>query len=293
MKYLVTVAAVIALALIVSAAEVTQFSDTFTGADGTSVAPGANWDYLNIGVEWNDWAPHPRPDAADLNIISNNQLFMYVGPCTNDPAVYNKVQASITPLSGGTPVWLTLTNGMVEGSFDLREVNQNAGHQWNLGQECKLAFSLGSEYLDPNHTNMYVLKLTMRSVGGSGSNYSNVFIRTMISTTNSAGEPLLQGRDAYGTNLAYPIIPTTIRMTLDANAVCKLFVGGALVDQSTGLWPIATCYPYIWHGMFNGSGGVTSDGNTFIDNFDVKWTPEPGLLAFLLLAVPAVLRFRK
>lgn len=288
MKYLVTVAAVIAVALTVSAGQVTEFADTFTGADGTSVAPGANWDYLNIGVELADWATHPRPDAADLNIISNNQLFMYVGPCTNNPAVYNKVMASITPLSGGTPVWLTLTNGMVEASLSLMEANQNAGNRWNLGQEIKIALSATSEQLDPSHTNMYVMKLTIRPTTPSGSNCT---VRSMISTTNNAGAPTLAERPS--TNLVYPIAPTTLRMTLDANAVCKMYVGGALIDQSTGLWPIATCYPYIWHGMFNGEGGVVADGNAMIDSFDVKWTPEPGLLAFLLLAVPAVLRFRK
>jgi hypothetical protein len=288
MKYLITVAAVIAVALTVSAGQVTEFADTFTGVNGTSVAPGANWNYVNIGVELADWVTYPRPDAKDLNIISNNQLFMYVGPCTNNPAVYNKVQAAITPTSSGTPVWLTLTNGMVEASFDLREVNQNAGNRWNLGQEIKLALSATSLAVDPSQTNMYILKLTIRPTTPAG---SNVFIRTAISTTNAAGAPV--STDTTGTNLVYPIAPTTIRMTLDANAVCKLFVGGALVNQSTGLWPIATCYPYIWHGMFNGEGGVTADGNAFIDNYDVKWTPEPGLLAFLLLAVPAFLRFRK
>lgn len=74
------------------AGQVTSWADTFTGPDGTVVAPGMNWGYTNLGVERIDWQTYSRPDAEDQYYITNNQLFCYVGPCTNHPAVYNKVQ---------------------------------------------------------------------------------------------------------------------------------------------------------------------------------------------------------
>jgi hypothetical protein len=278
------------VASVASAGEFVTFSDDFTGADGTTVAPGTDWGYENVGVEDISWTTIPRPDAQDQYIITNNQLFMYVGPCTNDPTVYNKVQAAIWPIVGGTRGYVVFTNGEVTASFDLNEVIVNEGHAWALNQEVKLNLAAGPITLDPDaKTNSLAVKCSIRPNGLDGvGNVSNVQITAYLNTpTNRVNFP---GYQIDG----YPITPFEVKIVLEKSGMAKVYVGGVMRHMTNALdfvdlGAVDKIYPYIWHGMFQGRDSnqtVPTDGKTIIDNFNVQWTPEPGAFALLVLALP-------
>jgi len=271
-------------ALRATAGEVTLWQDNFTGADGTIVAPSANWGYTNLGVEVNSpsWAVVPRPDAADQYLISNNQLYCYVGPCTNDPAVYNKVMAGLQPLSGGTPVFLLLTNGQVEAEFELTAVTANLGNQWDLNQELKLALAAGADMSDPgSYTNMYYVKLTVRP-----GNITNVRVAASYASAASGVNAELPGANFL---VPYPLAePLKVKMLVKRDATYQVYTNGAFwvaTNNALAATAMETVYPFFWHGKFNGSGGVVADGNVLIDNFVVKYIPEPVLVGLLLLGL--------
>ena len=294
--FLVSLSALAVAALVCSAGQVTEYTAQFTGANGTTVAPGTTLGYTNLGCELANWTAYPRP-PTDPNIegppnedrfyITNNQLFMYVGPCTNNPAVYNKVMCSLLPQEApNDPVYLTLNSGQVEAEFDLNEAVVNAGHRWNLQQEVKLILRDTPTFVDPGGAdNAYLIKCTFRPVG-----LSNVTVQPMMPWTNATGGKA--AANLTSTNLAQPITSTKLRMVLDPAGVVKTYIGETLLGQSTSLYPIATVYPYMWHGKFNGEGGVVADGSATIDNLSIKWTPEPGAFALLLLALPLVRKLR-
>ncbi|GEM_PF-1607337 len=272
---------VVVVALLAQAGEVTQWQDNFTGADGTIVAPSANWSYTNLGVEI-EWQVIPRPDAADQYIISNNQLYCYVGPCTNNPVVYNKVMTGLQPLSAGTPVFLKLINGQVEAELDLTATMANLGNQWGLNQEIKLALAAGPDVSDPgSYTNMYYVKLTVQP-----SNTPNVRVAASYASVIANTSAELPGANFL---VQYPLTePLKIKMLVKSDATYQVYTNGAFWVATNSAIPAAameTLYPFFWHGKFNGSGGVVADGNVVIDNFMVKYIPEPVMVSILLLGL--------
>ncbi|MCX7848064.1 MAG: hypothetical protein N2595_08570 [bacterium] len=261
------------------AGQVTSWSDTFTGPDGTVVAPSFTWWYTNLGVERSDWQTYPRPDAQDKYILTNNQLFCYVGPCTNDPAVYNKVQAGLQPLSDGTPVWMLFTNGQVEAEIQINQVTANAGNQWNLNQELKLTLAAGPAIRDPGpYTNMYFVKATVRP-----STLSNMRIVPQYALAVSNWNREIS---TVAFVVPYPLTePVRVKYVVKSDTTWIGYTNGALWFVTNDLISadkFQTVYPFIWHGKFNGAGGVSADGTMVVDNFSVGWIPEPGLLVVLL-----------
>lgn len=290
MKHSVAIGGVMmVLAGMAFAGQVTSWSDTFTGSDGTIVAPGANWGYTNLGVGRADWQTYPRPDAQDAYYITNNQLFCFVGPCTNDPAVYNKVMAGLQPLSDGTPVWMLFTNGQIEAEIQINEVTANAGNRWNLNQELKLALSASPDVRDPDaYTNMYYLKATVRP---SSQSNMRVVPQYALAVSNWNRE--------ISTNafvVPYPLTePVRVKYVLKSDTTWIGYTNGALWFMTNGLISadkLETVYPFIWHGKFNGEGGVSADGTMVVDNFSVMWIPEPGMVLAALGAL-LVMRVRR
>jgi len=283
-KILVSLFAVTLAATVAQAAGGTEFSDNFDGTDGTIVAPGAMWGYTNIGVERSDWATYPRPDAQDLYCISNNQLFMYVGPTTNAVGVYNKVQAALTPLTSGTQLAVDFTSGQIECSFDLMHVDANLGNRWNLNQEIKVALNGTTAVTDPGNTDAYYIKCTVNP-----SNMATVVITPAISPswtnkTMNVTAPV---------TVAYSDLPINLKMVAGADSSVKFYTNNVLVGVTNGfISGVSTMYPFIWDGMFSGEGTTPpTEGDVFIDNYNVKWTPEPGVFALLLLALPLLRKF--
>ena len=96
---------------------------------------------------------------------------------------------------------------------------------------------------------------------------------------------------AVGDDVALPV---SLKLTVEADSTLKVYTNGLLVAVTNGLvspGDIQTVYPYIWDGMFNGAGGVDVDAYLEIDNYNVKWKPEPGALALLALALPLLRKF--
>jgi hypothetical protein len=276
-KILVSLFAVALIASLANAGEVTEFSDTFTGADGTIVAPGAMWGYTNIGMEINNWNTYPRPSAADLYVISNNQLHMYVGPTVSNVPVYNKLQAAIIPGSYADPTWLTFTNGQIELSMDVMASYANAGNMWGFSKETKPTLNSVNNPVD----------------NGGGSDHYRFQIQVGPNDLNIAQQVSVQGAGPSGNfNLAIGndvALPVALKLVVEADSTVKIYTNGLLITVTNGLVDpvdIQTVYPFIWDGMFNGAGGVDVDAYLEIDNYNVKWTPEPGMFALLALALP-------
>jgi hypothetical protein len=251
--------------------------DTFTGADGTIVAPGAMWGYTNIGVERSDWATYPRPDAQDLYCISNNQLFMYVGPSTNAVGVYNKCQAAIMPGSYGDPDWITFTNGQVEMSMDVVASAANAGNRWGFSKETKPVLNSANDPVD----------------NGGGNSHYRFQIQVGPDDLNVAQQLSVQGAYTTAFNIAIGndvALPVSLKMTIDETGAVNIYTNGLLIVSTNGLVPpseMQTVYPYIWDGIFAGEGTTPpTEAYLKLDNYNVKWTPEPGAFALLLLALP-------
>jgi hypothetical protein len=272
------------LALAAGAAEELAWTANFTGANGAVVAPSVAWNYTNLGVEVAGSVVVPRPDAADQYYCTNDQLFCYVGPCTNNPLVYNKVMAAFNPLSSGTPVYLTLTNGQVEASFDLKSIVANAGNRWGLNQELKLSLSAAPVWADPGpYTNMYSMRITVRPSAGTGA--SNVLVQGSIMVTN-AQHKLLQSVVASN----YAAAAMSLKMIVTSDATFAILTNNAVQTIATGCMPaglMPRVYPFFWQGKFSGEPGVgvVADGNMQIDNVAVAYVPEPAALALAVLAL--------
>ena len=243
---------------------VTYWYDSFNAPNGTSITTTPQWLYTNLGVETNSTTGGsvPRLDAQDKYYSSNNMLYCYVGPCTNDPLIYNKVQAGLTPLNpDGYPAFVVLTNGRLAVECDFTAAEQNAGNQWGLGQEFKVSLTSFPILSDPGiWTNMYVLKVRVNP-GGAGvmffadvaytGRWHSVYASGTISNAFAAGRRHL-------------------RMELRADGGFNVLMNGVLVGSATNVIPPALMpevFVQIWHGKFNGSGGVVSDGSLMIDNF--------------------------
>lgn len=277
------VSVVAGMALMATAAEEVLWADNFYGTDGTMVAPSAAWAYTNLGVEIETaWQVIPRPDAQDQYYISNNQLYCYVGPCTNVMNVYNKVMAAFNPLSSGSPVYLMLTNGQIEASFDLKEINANAGGRWGLNQELKLSLCAAPVWADPGvYTNMYTLKVTVRP--GTGATASNVLVQGMIMVTN---KQVNLPQTIIASNYVDAAIP--LKMIVRNDSTFIILTNNVVQAMTNGFMPagaIDKVYPFFWHGKFTKDNDVVADGNMFIDNFVVKYIPEPVAISVLLLGM--------
>jgi len=286
MKKIITILSVALIAtLTVNAGLVTSWSDDFNGANGTVVAPGANWGYTNVGVEI-EWQVVPRPDAEDQHYITNNTLFCYTGPATNNPAVYNKVMSTIYPKTDGTPVHVKLTNGTLTVEWDLVNMTQNDGHRWNLGQEMKVSLSPVPVMQDPGSesTNLYMVIMGIRQ-SSNGNYYYNSRVKQ---TGGGNGDALADTGD-----ISTPVEPVTFKMALKSDTTFMCYTNDVLFGMTNAALPaFEDVYIQVWHGMFNGAGSEVSDGNIELDNFSVNWTPEPSCFLFVLLAVPLWKRFR-
>jgi len=274
-KILVSIAAVAMIAAFANAGEVTEFSDTFTGADGTIVAPGAMWGYTNIGMEINNWNTYPRPSAQDLYCISNNQLYLYVGPTVSNQPTYNKVQAAIIPGSYADPDWITFTNGQIEMSMDVMADAANAGNMWGFSKETKP-----------------ILNSVNNPTDNGGGNYHYRFHIQVDPNDLNVADVTVQGQYTTSFNIAVGddmALPVSLKLTVDASGALNIYTNGLLIVATNGLIPpgdYQTVYPFIWDGMFNGAGGINTEAYLMLDNYNVKWTPEPGAFALLLLALP-------
>lgn len=276
MKTLLSLCFVAAILFSSHAAQVTAWSDTFTGGNGTVVAPGTNWQYTNAGVETNGFVTVPRTDAQDLTIITNNMLFSYVGPVTNLPSEYNKVQKVITPLSSGTPVSIDVQNGTVAVQLDLVNMEHNGGHRWNLGQEFKLSLSPQPVYVDPNDvSNTYIINMGIRPLVGAGATSSYISL-IHVYTTNG---PLIRQTLYSMPNLPPPFQPKTVRFEYSAGDFIVFYTNGVQLFSSNSPITAAvlpTPYVQIWHGMFNGEGSVSSTGSVIVDNVAFSYAPPIG-----------------
>jgi hypothetical protein len=289
--------AVAVAASFAASSEFTDFSDDFDRPDYTVIAPGADWDYENVGVEDISWTTKPRPNAQDQYIVSNQQLHMFVGPTDTNPAVYNKVMASIWPVVNGTRGYITFTSGVVEAGFDLTEVCANQGHAWALNQEIKLVLPAGPITVDPDsQTNSFMVKCSIRPNGLDGETRCSNVLFTAVFNSHTSRVNLTE----YQVD-GYPITTTPVRIMLDRLGPAEMYVGGVLrmqtnAQQFMDLASMDKIYPYIWHGKFQGRASnqtVPTLGYAAIDNFNVNWTPEPcGGLAALALAIVAVVRTR-
>ena len=289
-KFIAIVGVALIATLTANAGLVTSWSDDFNGADGAVVAPGAKWGYTNMGVIAGVWSNPiiPRLDADDQHYITNNTLFCYTGPATNNPAVYNKVMSTIYPKTDGTPVHVDLTTGILEVEWDLVNMVQNDGNMWGLGQEMKISISPEPVMQDPGDdvTNLYMVTMGIRP-DSNGNYYLN-------NTAKQAGGG--NGNIIANTgDILTPVAPVTFKMVLKSDTSFMCYTNGALFGMTNSALPaFEDVYIQVWHGMFNGGGGVVSDGNIELDNFSVDWAiPEPSFLLLGLLAIPLWKRFRK
>jgi PEP-CTERM motif-containing protein len=286
MKRLIAVVALLSLTVgLAQADSVLSFTDDFTGVDGTSII-GPTWGYVDLGVELSDWASHPRTAPADRFEIQNNELYANVTPLeTTDPAEYNKVMASIYPMGGGSQVSLTMGAGEeVVYEVDLVDTLANAGHRWNLNQEVKLVLTDSpNTFVDPNSSfDNYMFKLTVRPEGNA-----NEF--TCTGTANSGGA----GSSTASVDVAAPAAyPQKLRMVLDAGGNADFYLDGTPMGSVTGT-AMATVYPYVWVGKFNGGATVLTEGDLTLDNYVVEVVPEPATLSVLgLVGLAALIRRR-
>ena len=297
MKKFIAIAGVALIAtLTVNAGLVTSWSDDFNGADGTVVAPSAKWALTNVvwqamGVP--NWNTHDRAsNNEDVYIISNNQFYTYLGPCTlyTNVSERQKVQASFIPQESGTPVAVLLSNGIVTLEVDLADMWGNDGEApWGSpNQEIKIALPCTSIITDTHKvTNYYQIAFKIDKY--SSSNYA-VYAQ---SGTKTIGAKSFANVD-YA---SLPVLPKSAKLTVQnvaGDAVAKLYIDGNFVGMTNAFTAaqMATLYPYIWEGRFSGGGAEISDGALFLDNYSVAWVPEPSVFLLTLLAIPLWRKFR-
>ena len=283
-KFIIIVGIAVIATLTVNAGEVITWADDFNGADGTVVAPGVNWGYTNIGQIVSNWENPvvPRPDADDRHYITNNTLYCYTGPATNNLSVYNKVMSTIYPKTDGTPVYVNLTNGILTVEWDLVNMTQNDGTTWGLGQEMKVSLSPVPVHKDPynNTTNLYMVTMGI-TPSSNGNYYLNSRAKQSGGKTNGK---LLTGFGIIPT----PVTPVTFKMVLKSDTFFTCYTNDALFGITNSAMPaFENVYIQVWHGMFSGAGGTeVSDGNIELDNFSVTWIPEPSVFLLILLTFP-------
>ena len=296
MKKIITILSVALIAtLTVNAGLVTSWSDDFNGANGTVVAPSANWALTNqvIGIMASPW-PAPTDRSAnneDVYIISNNQFYSYVGPMTlyTNLNANLKAEASFIPQEAGERIALDLSNGIVTLEVDLKDMWGNEGSKWGVNLEVKVPLPCAPIVTDSHRaTNYYQIAFKMSPT--SSSNYS-VYAQ--------AGALNVNAKTFANINyVSLPVLPKSARLTVQnvsGDAVAKLYVDGVLIGMTNNAFTAAqmsTLYPYIWEGRFSGDDPEVSDGALFLDNFSVSWTPEPSCFLFALLAIPLWKRFR-
>ena len=296
MKKLIAFVGVALIAtLTVNAGLVTSWSDDFTGADGTVVAPGAKWDTANIvwqqmGGSWSTFDRASNND--DMYIISNNQFYTYLGPCTlyTNVSVDQKTQASFIPQEAGERISLDLANGIVTLEVDLADMWGNEGNKWGLNLETKISLPCAPIVTDTHQaTNYYQIGIKMSDAATAEYSIYAQFGRLNVDAATFAT-----------TNYPTPVTPKTIKLTVQnvaGDAVARFYVDGQLLGITNGVFTaaqMATLYPYIWEGRFSGDDPVVSDGALFLDNYSVAWAvPEPSSFLLVLLAIPLWKRFRK
>lgn len=296
MKKLIAIVSVALIAtLTANAGLVTSWSDNFDGVDGTPVATSANWDATNI--EWQimggDWSTHDRVgNNEDQYIISNNQFYSYVGPCTlyTNVALEQQVRVSYIPKEAGDRISMDLANGIVTLEIDLESVWGNEGNRWDANQEFKVVLPADPIITD-SHTATKYYQITF---GMRKASLSNVIVKAEVGGT-AGGAATFASTDNVPTTLT----PKTAKLTVQAvggDTVAKFYVDGTLINTTNGVFTtteMATLYPYIWYGKFSGDGMAIADGAIFVDNYSVNWVlPEPSAFLLLLLAVPLWKRFR-
>lgn len=188
------------------------------------------------------------------------------------PGGVQQSAGGLWPLSDGTPVWLLLTNGQVEAELQINEVTANAGNMWNLNQELKLVLSAGPVIRDPGpFTNMYFVKATVRPS-------TTAQLRVVPQYTLAVSNWNLEIASAAFT-VQYPLTEALrLRYIIKSDGTWIGYTNSALWFVTNGLIPAESMervYPFIWHGKFNGQGGVVADGTMVVDNFSVAWIPEP------------------
>ena len=169
MKKFITILGVAVMAtLTVNAGLVTSWSDDFTGADGTVVAPSANWALTNqtIGIMANPWpAPTDRSgNNEDVYIISNNQFYSYVGPMTlyTNLNANLKADTSFIPQEAGERIGINLSNGTVVLEVDLADMWGNEGGKWGNNLEVKVPLPSAPIVTDSHRaTNYYQICFKM------------------------------------------------------------------------------------------------------------------------------------
>ncbi len=251
------------------AGQVTDWQDTFTGTNGMIVAPGTRWDYVNIGVESNDWVTHPRPWAEDAYIVTNNQFYCYVGPCNADPSIYNKVQACFWPKSADdSPMYIDMQPGQaIRCGMTVADVWGNDGHRWQLNQEFKMTLTPVPIRVDPENlgTNSFEIKWRIRPVSSPGSE-----IWVCYGTGESAKSDLWYS-GIVATNDATPV---SLSMVISSNGRFAFYRNAqkqAEVNTGIPYERLQRLYLQVWHGKFNGQGPESTDGYMIIDNVSLGY----------------------
>ena len=296
MKKIITIVGVALIAtLTVNAGLVTSWSDDFTGADGTPVATTANWDATNITwkVLGGSWTDYDRVgNNEDQYIISNNQFYSYVGPCTlyTNVDMRQQVKVSYIPKEAGERIYMDLASGIVELKIDLESVWGNDGNRWGANQEFKVVLPAAPLIIDSHQvTNYYQITLRMDK-----SSNTNLIIKA------EQGGATYSAASFASTNYnPFTFTPKTAKLVVQAvggDTVAKFYVNDQLIGMTNGVFTadqLSRIYPYIWYGKFTGDGAVIADGAIFIDNYSVQWAlPEPSVFLLALLAVPLWKRFR-
>ena len=276
MGNIIRIIGIVVVASLTVNASAVSWQDDFNGPNGTIVAPGTDWGYTNLGVELADWNVHPRPDANDQYYITNNQLYCYVGPCTNDPSVYNKVMCNIYPQTNGSPLHVNIAEGELKVQWDLIDMQHNDGHKWENGQEIKITVSPIPFTTDPHYyktgqgptpTNFYEVQIKI----GPSSIAERYTLK--VSNANATGK--------YSTikkmSVSNAFFPTTISFIQKGNGSFTCYTNDAEFASIPDATVIQDAYIQIWHGMFNGDGSMSSTGHMIIDNFNIGQTPKPDL----------------
>jgi len=296
MKKIITILTVALIATITAnAGTVTSWSDNFDGADGTPVATTAKWDATNITwkVMGGSWTDYDRVgDNDDQYIISNNQFYSYVGPCTlyTNVDMRQQVKVSYIPKEAGERIYMDLSNGIVTLELDLESVWGNEGNRWGANQEFKVVLPAAPLIID-SHTVTNYCQITF---GMRKATDSNVVIKAEAGNTSGGAIPF-----ASTDNVPTTLTPKTAKLVVQAVAgdtVIKFYVDDTLIGSTNSAFTaaqMATLHPYIWYGKFTGDGETIADGAIFVDNYSLKWAlAEPSAFLLVLLAVPLWKRFR-
>ncbi len=294
-KFIAFVTVAVIATLTVNAGLVTSWSDDFNGADGTPVATSAKWDATNITWQamGGSWASYDRVgDNDDQYIISNNQFYSYVGPCTlyTNVDMRQQVRVSYIPKEAGERISMDLANGIVTLEIDLESVWGNEGNRWNANQEFKVVLP-AAPLIGDSHTATNYCQITF---GMRAASASNVIIKAEAGNASGAATSF-----ASTDNVPTTLTPKTAKLTVQAagtDTVIKFYVDNNLIGSTNSAFTaaqMATIHPYIWYGKFTGDGSVIADGAIFVDNYSLNWAiPEPSVFLLALLALPLWKRFR-